>query len=978
MGYQAPNAGGVAALLTKKTWNRNLHRKAGDGIRPMIIPGPDNPSFRVMRGLFYSWIVLLVLSLYPYTEDPATPIKLLISGGAALLITGVWAVGTVRQTLSIRPVGIQASLLVALLGVLSLSALFSVSPARSLHALLPLVIAATLALHAQQLFSHPRHLRNLFRVIVGAVAVASVYGIAQYLGIDPFPWTLQRGEEYRGLPATYGHPNFAGHALVIAITLCGGLIVDAWHRKNKRHVLLVYLPVLLLLMTHLYLTHMRGGVVALALSLLAVGVTLCLRCRWTPRAAWLTGLVAVALVLGAGVAVVLLRPALLPLDNSLQLRLHAYGGASAIFLDHWLLGVGPGNYTFFSIPTWSTFESLWYALEGKRNHHVHNEWLEFAVEGGIPALFLLILLFLHGLYAPFARPAERAVLRYTLPVALLAVAVDGCFGFNLHVPVSGALIVVFLGLQADGTERWLRPGPPMRVGAVLLVALVGFYSLEAWWNFTAERRYQQGQGALAWMAEHGDISVDERLQLDNTAQRLFLEAQRKAPWDFRHPMALGSLALDQGHGAEAVVFFESALRLHPHLPRLQLGLARACLQQASTVTGTARTTTLNRAEELARGVISACPELGDAYTVLGWRYWLGLPEGEDASARTQARLAMEAFAKARLHGVTHDPEMEYVMALSAQRADEHEESVLALRRAITLDPGVERYWARFEELASTGSADVMAPYRQTLLFHLSEAEPMSAPLRATLAHRLVHISQTMGSTDVARQCLDRMLLRYPEADPLWAAWVATLPAATAVGEFVSRQDAIEAGTHVGPVASAIYAILGNPSAVDIDWDALSSLAITPPRPAGEKEEHKHLTPLFGLLPPMELPAGGDALQRGRLAFAATNYREAEALFREAARTLPGAQHGELSYFLSRTLAHRKQPAAALALAREALQRDHDSLFYQWNFALRLAEVGDYAAARFQLETLLPQMSQRPDYQEAVRGVLANLPDGARP
>ncbi|MCF6284198.1 MAG: O-antigen ligase family protein, partial [Candidatus Hydrogenedentes bacterium] len=360
----------------------------------MIVPGPDNPFFKIMRGLFYGWILVLVLALFPYTEDPATPVKLLISAFAAVLITGVWTLGMITRRVPWRPVGVSLYLLVAFLVVQCGAALFSDALVRSLHALLPWMIFGILAFHGQLLFAHTRHLRNLFRAIVGSVALSSIYGLLQYAGLDPFPWALRNVEEYRGLPATYGNPNFAGHALVIALVLCGGLAVEAWRRKKRRYELAACLVGGALLFTHLYLTHMRGGMVALALGALAVLVAARIHRRTkNTLLAWVFGVaVSGAIVIGGMLTVLFFAPHL-NLDSSLQLRLHGYAGASALFLDHSISGIGPGNYAFHNTPYWSDFEALWYALEGKRNHHVHNEWLEIAVESGVGGRFLFIFLF---------------------------------------------------------------------------------------------------------------------------------------------------------------------------------------------------------------------------------------------------------------------------------------------------------------------------------------------------------------------------------------------------------------------------------------------------------------------------------------------------------------------------------------------------------------------------------------------------------
>ncbi|MCC6145000.1 MAG: O-antigen ligase family protein [Candidatus Hydrogenedentes bacterium] len=479
----------------------------------MIIPGPDTSAFRTIRGILYVWIAVLVLALDPRTEDPAAPVKLLASALAAVAMMLVWAVALGTGRAPYRCINSPLRFLGIFFGVLGLAALLSETPDRGLQALCPWLIFAAIGFVAYQTFPHARHLRNLFRVLVACVTLSSVYGLAQYFGWDPFPWANRNVEEYRALPATYGNPNLAGHALIVALTLCAGLVADAWQRKRWTAELAAYLVLAGVMATHLGLTQMRGGVVALAILFVFVAARRLARrvgCRVAGEAG--IALTACAVVFALLVTGALVLAPRLGLDSSLQLRLNSYAGAAALFLEHPWFGVGPGNYAFYNIPHWSPFEALWYALKSKRNFNVHNEWLEMAVEGGIPGLTVFIGLFLVSLITFFEHPGlpgeRHRALWMAIPAAIVALGAEACLGFNVHAPVSAAFFFLLMGLQAAQPYYSAPTGKMVRRTLVPLCLLTLAVAWSLWRDYGYERSYQRAQGAVAWSRTYDEGSVD--------------------------------------------------------------------------------------------------------------------------------------------------------------------------------------------------------------------------------------------------------------------------------------------------------------------------------------------------------------------------------------------------------------------------------------------------------------------------------------
>lgn len=953
----------------------------------MVIPGPDSRCLRLIRALICVWILGLVLALYPYTEDPATPVKVLFSAAMLVIVAGVWTVGLFRNSVGVRPPGAPIFLLFLFLAVQCAAAALSGTPSRGMHALLPWVTFATLGFFAHQAFSNARHLRLLFRAIVAAVALSAAYGLGQKVGLDPFPWATRELEEYRGLPATYGHPNFAGHALVIAITLAAGLLVDAFRRGGRWFECAAYGAAIGLLATHLYFTSMRGGLVALALGATAVAVTLGLR-RYVTRAsaAWMWGLAASAgLMVIAGVGLLLLAP-WLSLDRPLQLRLHGYAGAAAMFLDKPLTGVGPGNYGFENIPYWSDFEALWYALSEKRNLHAHNEWLEIAAESGVLGLFTVILLWLRQLMAPFHRPEPRSVLRYCLPIVLLVAAIDACFGFNLHVPVSAGIILLLLCLDPDGHARWLLPNWGTRAGALALLFLCLVFAAQSGWQFQGERRYQQARGALAWAREH----ADEAPRFRRVAYKLFHDAQRLLPMNYRPPLALGNLALVTDGPGEAIPHLKHAESMHPYLPRIQLLLGRAYLESAQRGSEADSDAALKAAREHARNAVEMANAQGEAHALLAWTHWNDEEHRDD-----YIDLVVDELESARRFGMAENPAVAHVLA---QALHEREMKVigdtpitkdsipwltLAFKppdrpwgsagqmalRAVSIAPATISHWDSLARIANYSPGWVQTDYRQALLHHLTTTSDLDNELRDTLAFRLSTLHDAPVQNRVVERNLIRTLNRNPESDALWSAWVRTLPESNATSLFLKQASAM--GDSAGPVTRAVADVLSASGPGLMAWEKLAESLAQDPGQETPALNKQRLGPLLALLPGTT-GHGMLAMYEGRIAFYIGDWNRARILLQDAQKNVPAAFVGDLHYYLSRVLAAQGKNRPALAHARAALQADKASARYQWNFALRLADVGDRDAARFQLEAVRRQFADSPARLAAIDGALANL------
>jgi len=934
----------------------------------MIAPGLNNPYARGVRGLIYLWVAALVLLLYPYTEDPAAPIKHLASAIAAVLACAVWAVGVARgQTPFQRPHATLYALL-AFLGTQVAAATFSETTLRSFDALQPWFGAALIALVASQTITEPRHLRNLFRAIVFSVAVSTMYAFFQSVGLDPFPWGDRGVEEYRRLPATYGNPNLAGHAIVIALVLCMGLGANAWIRGRRKLEMLAYIFAALIMFGHLYLTGMRGGMVALAFAGFFAGVYGVL--AWRGVRGYQAGMVATSVtvvVLAAAIGSALLLAAGLDLDSSLQLRLNGYAGAAAMFHDHFFTGIGPGNYATQNIPYWTEFEALWYALENKRNFNVHNEWLEIAVASGLPGIAAFVALFLFGVHMPFAEGGlltrGNHALALALPAALVAVAVDACSGFNLHVPVSGALFMVLVVLCPGAPATAPSPRGYRRGLPLFLIPLALCHGAATWRVFEAERLYQQAQGALVWAREQQAAGHPENAAHGITVARESLDsAFARTPYNHKIPMRAGDLELERGNYTEAISLYKQALDDSLYLPRIRIQLARSYLRLATGLHNSAREQLLGTAASHASDALAYSPMLAEAWAMKGWaNYFLSEPKN-GAAANENLVQTVDALETARRLGMADDIRMNAALGAAYGRLGKAAQAAERLEVCALAEPDQTAYWDQFAGAALAAEGDWPMRYRQALL-HAVQAAGVNPSVVDTLVARLARVPASAPARAVIRTALADVLRQQPEQLARWGAWLGTVEASNRAGALANFVDTLQIarGPGIPESATALLEAVQSPNATTMARAGDVLLQALATAPGGERESfvaQAHL-PLINLLEHVAADSHLlEALQAttraslGAACFEAGLPTKADALLQMAEKRLPAGERGLVQYYRSRALLALDQPEAALAFARQAADGEAAPIEYRWQLARCMDAAGNHDAAAFLYASLL--------------------------
>ncbi|HRI89951.1 MAG TPA: O-antigen ligase family protein, partial [Candidatus Hydrogenedentes bacterium] len=469
----------------------------------------ESREYVPLRVALSLYCAILVLAVFPFTNNPTGDVKYLVTAWAAGLLVFFLSWSIWRGKVLRAGDGILLPLVAALAVVYVASLAQSLNVSWSLLVVCRLLAVALLCWVASRAIRTVAGAIALTKWFCIAVAVASLYGFLQRAGWDPLPWDESHKmlEEYKNMPATFGNPNLAGHVLVMATILSvavGSLTGHRW--------LMLLAP---LFVAHLLITQHRAGLIALASgAALYAAATLATRgLRRTPSASLFRTIALFSLFvvagLVAGVAVMLARNGTLyPNDLSAFMRMNSVLSAAQMIVSRPILGFGAGMYPIENARYWTPFEQDWYAVERRLNTHAHSDVLETGVEAGLfgAGLHLAIALCAIGwcLYAFYTRERqEDRRLAIGMAAMFTAFAVDGIAGFPFRAPVSSGLYFVLIGV-AHGVfaTRTVSTGKPRSNARKLAPLLVLFALCAAIYmetrSFASQYLLLRGRGAAYW------------------------------------------------------------------------------------------------------------------------------------------------------------------------------------------------------------------------------------------------------------------------------------------------------------------------------------------------------------------------------------------------------------------------------------------------------------------------------------------------
>lgn len=384
-----------------------------------------------------------------------------------------------------------------------------------------------------------REAQALVAALVVAAALISLYAILQYYGIVERPPNTQG---INAMVATLGNKSYVASFLSALFVPALALLWQA----QRLLLRCLWGGALVAIGLALLVTRAETAWLALGAALgVFVGIGLG-RPRWA-LALLLGGIVAATV--GLGDAEVL---------HSLRLRLWNWATAGMIFLEHPLWGAGLGAYALqfleYKAKLLATDFGHSYAFYIPASEHAHNEYIQLGAELGIMGLLALGGI-IWTIFRDGRRALEQAPQRLFLAglySGLVALGVDGFFGFPWHRPESAATIVFFAGLlHAQGGRLWAISRRSTLLATVVIAVLAVGVSARAYWDFRADLALVRGRAHL----EAERWAEAER----------WLERSRR--WAIQPAAALfelGQLYLRRGDYPRAVQVLELSLAGGPH------------------------------------------------------------------------------------------------------------------------------------------------------------------------------------------------------------------------------------------------------------------------------------------------------------------------------------------------------------------------------------------------------------------------------
>ncbi len=724
---------------------------------------------------------LLVIAVFPYTDDPSNDIKYAILSWAALLLTSLWMVGLWRGGLTFRRPALFLEVLLLFLGLHVAASLRGQFTGFGMVEVGHFWSLFLIYLVSANVYRTPAQIRRFMLVACIAVAVSSLYGLLlQRTGHDPFPWSDRTSDEYLNIPGTFGNPNFAAHALILV------LIMSLYLATRLNMIWCLALSGLFLV--HLRITEQRAGIVALAaaLGLVLMAKLVFARARRPVRAVaavlLMTGLLGLAG--GAGLmAVSKVRTGTpYPLDLSLLIRYKSYVSASEMILRQPLLGYGTGAYKIAYPQFWTPYEQNWFAQELKMNAHVHNDLLEVATDAGLPAaglyLALLVLAASYGLLiACTAKEPLRRRLGFTFAAFFCAFLVDGLFGFNLRVPVSAALLFILLGcLEGYWGARTELPPKPIRAwwGRTWRVAVIALAVLAALLEsrvFASRTLYQRGIGQL-----YG--------QQYKNAETLLGWGESLYPWSSDFARQRGLAALGSREWEAAIAHLDRSLQLSPWYIMSLVPLAQAHLSQGlSQLTKNppdtaAALTQFEQGRASAERALNLSPTFAPAEDLLG-RLAAAKAMALSASQEKPEADVLQAWREAKAHfgaaieyGAKHPGEIYRQLAQVHIALGEREQAEATFIRATQADPSDEEIWPSFYRFAK--DAKRYDGFRKALLWRITRLAEMAPPDTQSLSTAYLWLGgveeERGGNLDDAEAAYRNAIHHTPRRPDVWAAY----------------------------------------------------------------------------------------------------------------------------------------------------------------------------------------------------------------
>jgi len=411
-------------------------------------------------------VILVPIAFYPRSITVFLPAKEAVSSVLVLLALMFWFLKMIsREEIKFISKPLNFPLL-SFMAICLLSLIWSNSFFVSLIEL-PLFLAGPLLYFVIiNNINDERQINRILDISLLIGALFGIYGILQYKGIDFSFWARNIGrQQVFGL---FGNVNYFAEYLIVPLPIAVSLFFAS---KNKMKKLLLLIGILAMA-SSLILTFTRGSYLAFG-SALIVMFFLFLASRdinfiKNNKKIFIIIILAVIMITSlffiptplnkSGTAISKIKSRIsitqLTQDFSIKRRIATWKFTVLMIKDHPLLGSGIGTYKYNTLKYQAEFfaqgenRSLYpYGFADK----AHNEYLQLWAELGIIGLgifaWLIISYFNCGLKILRKLKDEyKQGIIIGLMGAVVAVLIDGIFGFPLHLPATVILSWLALGL----------------------------------------------------------------------------------------------------------------------------------------------------------------------------------------------------------------------------------------------------------------------------------------------------------------------------------------------------------------------------------------------------------------------------------------------------------------------------------------------------------------------------------------------------
>ena len=419
-------------------------------------------------------VILVPIVFYPYCMTVFLPAKELIAEVLVILSLMFWGFKVVsKEKLALNPTPLNIPLLSFII-ICILSLIWSNSFFVSLKELPLFLVGPLLYFIITNNISDQRQINLILDVLLIIGGLFGIYGILQYNGIDFSFWIENIGrQQVFGL---FGNVNFFAEYLIIPLPIAISIFFGS-RNKFKKFLLLIGI---LAMGTTLVVTFTRGSYLSIGVSLIFMFL-LFLLSRGKSFInenkkifiIILTAIIIVAFLFiiptplskpGTAISQIKGRVSITRLINEFSFgrRTAIWKFTSMMIKDHPLLGSGIGTYKYNTL----RYQAKFFEQGDNRSIYpfghadkAHNEYLQLWAEIGIIGLgifiWLIISYFNYGI-----KLLKRVKDRYKQGIiiglmgSVIAVLVDGLFGFPLHLSATVVLfwLALVLTMVVAGTE----------------------------------------------------------------------------------------------------------------------------------------------------------------------------------------------------------------------------------------------------------------------------------------------------------------------------------------------------------------------------------------------------------------------------------------------------------------------------------------------------------------------------------------------